>query len=325
MKSSRRSKRKRIKLVRLIILVLIMLLGFIACLKLNDNKKDNSDNSVDNNSTIGTGDKSDDTDKTDKEDKEDKDLSDNGDRACESNNDKSSVNNDKNSDNTGTTDPKDPKDPKDEEKPEAVETFLDENSFVTNFDSIEVVVNKERNLKETYAPTDLVKITDVPTLLASPEVNQLRKPAAEALTKLFEAAMEEIKIQLHARSGYRSYRTQELTYNGYVKSYGQEEADKFSAKAGQSEHQTGLAMDISSESVNFLLEEDFGETVEGIWVAENAHRFGFIIRYPKGKEDVTGYLYEPWHIRYLGVDLATKVYESGLTLEQYFFDNAKEQ
>ncbi len=315
MKNNRRSKRKRLKIVRLITLILIILLGFIACLKLNDNNgKDNSDNSVDN-STIGTGDKSDDTDKTGNEDKK---LPDNSDRACESNDNKSSVNN-QDSDN------KDKTDPKDEEKPEAVETFLDENNFVTNYDSLEVVVNKERNLKETYAPSDLVKITDVPTLLASPEVNQLREPAAEALTKLFEAAMEEIKIQLHARSGYRSYRTQESTYNGYVKSYGQEEADKFSAKAGQSEHQTGLSMDISSESVNYLLNEEFGDTEEGIWVAENAHRFGFIIRYPKGKEDITGYQYEPWHIRYLGVDLATKVYESGLTLEQYFFDNAKEQ
>jgi D-alanyl-D-alanine carboxypeptidase len=188
-----------------------------------------------------------------------------------------------------------------------------------------VVVNKERSLKETYVPEDLVKITDVPTLLASKEVNQLRKPAAESLTKLIEAAKEELKIQIYARSGYRSYRTQESTYNGYVKSYGQAEADKFSAKAGQSEHQTGLSMDISSESVNFMLEEDFGDTVEGIWVAENAHKFGFIIRYPKGKEDVTGYQYEPWHIRYLGVDLATKVYESGFTLEQYFFDKDKEQ
>lgn len=309
MKNSRKNRRRK-RLISLIFIVLLLLIGFVACLKLNDKDKDDSKNKTDdNNSIIGSIDEF------------NKGGSDNNDRACEANDDKSSVGSeDKNNDDkTGSSDPKD------EEKPEAVETFLDENSFVTNSDSIEVVVNKERSLKETYVPEDLVKITDVPTLLASKEVNQLRKPAAEALTKLVEAAKEEINIQLYARSGYRSYKTQESTYNGYVKSHGQAEADKFSAKAGQSEHQTGLSMDISSESVNFLLEEDFGETVEGKWVAENAHKFGFIIRYPKGKEDITGYQYEPWHIRYLGVDLATKVYESGLTLEQYFFDNDKEQ
>lgn len=310
MKNSRKNRRRK-RLVSIIFLFLVLLIGFVAFLKLNDNDKDkdNAKNKTDENNSI-----------IDSIDEFNKGGSDNVDRACEANDDKSLVGNeDKNTDNTGGSDPKD------EEKPEAVETFLDENSFVTNSDSIEVVVNKERSLKETYVPEDLVKITDVPTLLASKEVNQLRKPAAEALTKLVEAAKEELKIQLYARSGYRSYKTQESTYNGYVKSYGQAEADKFSAKAGQSEHQTGLSMDISSESVNYLLSEEFGETVEGKWVAENAHKFGFIIRYPKGKEDVTGYQYEPWHIRYLGEDLATKVYESGLTLEQYFFDNDKEQ
>jgi D-alanyl-D-alanine carboxypeptidase len=322
MKNSRKNRKNRRKLVSLIFIVLILLIGFVACLKLNDNDKDKDDaknktdeiNKTDDNKGIN-----------DSIDKFGKGGSESNDRACatnddKSNDDKSSAGSeDKNTDNTGSSDPKD------EEKPETIETFLDENSFVTNSDSIEVVVNKERSLKETYVPEDLVKITDVPTLLASKEVNQLRKPAAEALTKLVEAAKEEIKIQLHARSGYRSYRTQESTYNGYVKSYGQAEADKFSAKAGQSEHQTGLSMDISSESVNYLLNEEFGDTEEGKWVAENAHRFGFIIRYPKGKEDITGYQYEPWHLRYLGEDLATKVYESGLTLEQYFFDNDKEQ
>lgn len=287
------------KLTVIVSLIMVLLLSSVACIKLeakDEEQNKDSGNVVDNNNNNNSNN--------------------NNDRACESNNENNgNTNNNGNNNNDGKKD----------DDLEMIETFLDENNFVTNSDSIEVVVNKERNLKETYVPDDLVKITDVPTLLASPEVNQLRKPAAEALTKLIEAAKEELNIQLYARSGYRSYKTQEATYNGYVKSYGQAEADKFSAKAGQSEHQTGLAMDISSESVNFLLEESFGDTTEGKWVAENAHRFGFIIRYPKGKEDITGYQYEPWHLRYLGEDLAKKVYESGLTLEQYFFEKDKEQ
>ena len=207
-----------------------------------------------------------------------------------------------------------------EDDNKVVETFLDENDIITNQDSIEVVVNKERNLSDDYVPSDLVKITDVPTCLENPEVNQLRKSAADALTKMFEAAMDEIEVQLYARSGYRSYNTQVALYNGYVSNHGKEAADKFSAKPGQSEHQTGLAMDITSDSVNLQLTEDFGDTDEGIWVSENAHRFGFIVRYQKGKEDITGYMYEPWHVRYVGEDLATKVYESGLTLEEYLFE-----
>lgn len=282
------------KLTVIMSLIMVLLLVSVACINLeakDEEKNKDSGNIVDNNNNSNNN-------------------NNDNDRACESNNENNGNNNN---------------DGKKDDDLEMVETFLDENNFVTNSDSIEVVVNKKRNLKETYVPDDLVKITDVPTLLASPEVNQLRKPAAEALTKLIEAAKEELNIQLYARSGYRSYKTQEATYNGYVKSYGQAEADKFSAKAGQSEHQTGLAMDISSESVNFLLEESFGDTTEGKWVAENAHRFGFIVRYPKGKEDITGYQYEPWHLRYLGEDLAKKVYESGLTLEQYFFEKDKEQ
>lgn len=209
--------------------------------------------------------------------------------------------------------------PKDDDT-KIVETFLDENNIITNQDSIEVVVNKERNLSDDYVPNDLVTITDVPTCLANPEVNQLRKIAANALTTMFEAAMEELEVQLYARSGYRSYNTQVSLYNGYVSNHGKEAADKFSAKPGQSEHQTGLAMDITSDSVNLQLTEDFGDTDEGKWVSENAHKFGFIVRYQKGKEDITGYMYEPWHVRYVGEELAKKVYESGLTLEEYLFE-----
>ena len=149
----------------------------------------------------------------------------------------------------------------------------------------------------------------------------MRKEAADALKLIFDAELEETGIQLYAMSGYRSYNTQAALYKGYVRNYGEASANKFSAKPGQSEHQTGLVMDISSKSVKYGLYESFGDTIEGIWVANNAHRYGFIVRYPKGKEDITGYMYEPWHLRYLGVELATKVFESGLTLDEYFENN----
>lgn len=213
---------------------------------------------------------------------------------------------------------KDPEKP--EEGPEAEKPGDQEIIMVEKPDAIDVLVNRKNNLSETYVPEDLVKLTDVPTVLANPEVNQLRKPAYEALKDLFAAAKEE-DYDLYARSGYRSYNTQVSLYSSYATSHGQEAADKFSAKAGQSEHQTGLSMDITCEAMSFLLDDTFGETEEGKWVSENAHKYGFIIRYPKGKEDITGYMYEPWHIRFLGVEMATDVYESGLTLEEYFEKN----
>jgi len=193
--------------------------------------------------------------------------------------------------------------------------------IVENPEAIDVLVNRKYNLPDTYVPADLVKLTDVPTVLSNPEVNQMRSVAYEALKLLFAAAKEEAGYDLYARSGYRSYNTQVSLYSSYVTNHGRAAADTFSAKAGQSEHQTGLVMDITCEAMNFQLDDTFGDTEEGKWVSENAHRFGFIVRYPKGKEDITGYMYEPWHLRYLGVELATDVYESGLTLEEYFEQN----
>ena len=133
---------------------------------------------------------------------------------------------------------------------------------------------------------------------------------------MFEDAEEE-GIKLYARSGYRSYQTQVSLFNNYAAQHGEEEANKFSAKPGQSEHQTGLVMDVTAQSVGLQLSEELGETDEGIWLAENAHNYGFIIRYPKDKEEITKYVYEPWHIRYIGVDLATLVYNSGLSYEEF--------
>lgn len=119
-------------------------------------------------------------------------------------------------------------------------------------------------------------------------------------------------IDLFIISGYRSYETQKELYESYVYQNGREEADTYSARPGHSEHQTGLAFDINEISYSF------GETPEGRWVKENAAKYGFIIRYPQEKQTITGYIYEPWHLRYLGTDLALKVERSGLCLEEYF-------
>lgn len=131
-----------------------------------------------------------------------------------------------------------------------------------------------------------------------------------ALNKMFAAAAS-AGYNLYVRSGYRSYSRQNTLYNNYCKRDGKAAADTYSARPGHSEHQTGLAADINS------LETSWGKTPEGKWLAANCYKYGFIIRYPAGKEDKTGYQYEPWHVRYLGVETATAVYKSGLCLEEY--------
>ena len=195
--------------------------------------------------------------------------------------------------------------------------FIDDSGVVTDAAAFDALVNKKRRLPADYIPEDLVRI-DVPTILTFEEVNHLRKPASDALFEMFRAAEEEEGFILTARSGYRSYRTQVSLFDSNVRAHGREYADKFSAKPGTSEHQSGLAMDITAEVMNYQLEQSFGETAEGIWTAANAHRFGFIIRYPEGKEKITGYAYEPWHLRYVGKALAEEIYGKKITLEEYY-------
>lgn len=166
--------------------------------------------------------------------------------------------------------------------------------------SLTVVVNKKYKLPSDYAPN-----------LAPVLGGQLRPEAADALTQLVNAASQ-AGHSLSVISSYRSYANQQSTYNGWVAQYGQAEADTFSARPGHSEHQTGLAVDLNS------LEQSFGSTPAGLWLAANAQNYGFIIRYPEGKDAETGYHYEPWHIRYVGVDVAKAVVASGKTLDQYY-------
>lgn len=156
-----------------------------------------------------------------------------------------------------------------------------------------LIANKTYALPSTYAP------------------GGLDKTVSAAFEKMKADAAKE-GLTLWIASGYRSYDYQKNLYNNYVKRDGKEKADTYSARAGHSEHQTGLCFDLNQ------VNDSFAATPESAWVNEHAHEYGFIIRYPKGKENITGYKYEPWHLRYLGVDLATSVHNSGLCLEEYF-------
>jgi zinc D-Ala-D-Ala carboxypeptidase len=192
----------------------------------------------------------------------------------------------------------------------------DETVVIGNPYEVLALINKQHALPEDYKPSDMV-VPDVrfPFVEDLPK-KQMRKVAAEALTKMFADADLE-SLDLFAQSGYRSYETQDYLFASYVSNHGEEQANTFSARPGESEHQSGLTMDVTSPHVNYSLVTDFGETEEGIWLQEHAAEYGFIIRYPKGKEDITGYQYEPWHLRYVGVKAATTIMERGITLEEY--------
>lgn len=195
---------------------------------------------------------------------------------------------------------------------------VDGKSIIQNPLNILALVNKQYALPGEYSPEDLTR-PNVAFSFGDLDIEKswLRKEAAKHLELLFNAA-EKQNIELFAVSGYRSYNRQVAVFDAKANQVGATAAATVVAVPGFSEHQTGLAMDISSRSVNFELIEPFGETVEGKWLAENAHKFGFILRYPKGKESITGYQYEPWHFRYVGVYAATEIYERQITLEEYF-------
>jgi D-alanyl-D-alanine carboxypeptidase len=175
---------------------------------------------------------------------------------------------------------------------------------MTEADSLQVVVNKKHKLPSDYIP-----------ILTSVAGGSMRPEAANALEKLLSAASSN-SVPMSVLSSYRSYNTQVSTYNRWVQQSGQATADTFSARPGHSEHQTGLAVDLGNGTCD--LEICFGSTSAGQWLASNAHTYGFIIRYPSGKQAETGYQYEPWHLRYVGVSVATEIKNSGKTLDQYY-------
>ena len=174
------------------------------------------------------------------------------------------------------------------------------------------LVNKDYMISADYVPDDLV----MPDVRRSSGSVLMRREAAEALEKLFTAAKEEENLTLVAVSGYRSYQTQRAIYERRRKAAGQAHVNRFVARPGASEHQLGLAMDVNRRNATGL-KASFGTTKEGIWLADNCYRFGFILRYQKEWEDTTGYGYEPWHIRYIGVEHALRIRELNIPLEQY--------
>lgn len=188
----------------------------------------------------------------------------------------------------------------------------------TDPNSYKVIVNRNYPISSEYVPNDLV-IPKVPySFYGIYEKSYMRKKAAKSLKKLFEDAYSKKGYTLKVVSAYRSYERQKEIYNNNVLYRGEENTNKVSANPGCSEHQTGLAIDISTPSVSNRIDESFGKCKEGKWVKRNAHKYGFIIRYPKGKTDITGYEYEPWHLRFVGIKFATYLYKNKLTLEEYY-------
>ncbi|MCH4266632.1 MAG: M15 family metallopeptidase [Solobacterium sp.] len=186
----------------------------------------------------------------------------------------------------------------------------------TSGDSLLILANKSHKLPDGYVPSDLTWSVDCGTGAC-----YMREPAAEALQEMFSAAAAD-GVNLTLLSAYRSEDYQATLYNGYVSSYGTERADKISSRPGYSDHQTGLAADIgsSTDSSADLNGPLFAATAEGQWLYEHAHEYGFIERYPDGKEEYTGYNFESWHYRYVGVETATAIYnvDPDETFEEYF-------
>ncbi|NLG58204.1 MAG: M15 family metallopeptidase [Clostridiales bacterium] len=179
------------------------------------------------------------------------------------------------------------------------------------------LVNAQNRISKSYVPENLVK-PDVQTRKQSLQENILMcEEAARALEEMFEAAFFEKGYTLYATSGYRSYGIQQLLFNAKVEEVGSKaKAQRRVAQPGTSEHQLGLAMDIQTPTQTNL-NANFGDTEEGIWVAENAHRFGYIIRYQEEWKEITGIIFEPWHLRYVGVAHATALYGLNVPLEIY--------
>lgn len=174
-----------------------------------------------------------------------------------------------------------------------------------------ILVNKKNSLNLNYKSNNLVK-TNIEFLAnTEDEEQQLDETAAKAVEELVQVAKEE-GISLLGSSAYRSYKSQVEIYSSSIKNRGVEYTKEYVAMPGKSEHQTGLAIDITNES-RFMTK--YSE--EAQWLASNAYRFGFILRYPEGKEDITGVAYEPWHIRYVGKDAAKEIHDKEITLEEY--------
>lgn len=187
--------------------------------------------------------------------------------------------------------------------------FYNDINTIYNPTSYDFLVNKNNKLTNDYIPNDLELIN----INYACKDKYLRKKARINFENLAKQAKKE-GYNIVAVSTYRSYDYQEKIYNNYVKDKGFYYADMASARAGHSEHQTGLAVDVADFSLDY---DNFENTKEFNWMKNNAHKYGFILRYPKANFHITGFKYEPWHYRYVGINIATYIYKNRITLEEY--------
>ena len=182
--------------------------------------------------------------------------------------------------------------------------FYSQIKLSKNHNSHYVLVNKYNSLNKDFVPNKLVEVDNTKlSFIAAKEFNNMKRQAKEE------------NLNLVAISGYRSYEYQASLYNKYVNKDTKEKADTYSARPAHSEHQTGLAIDISNGESSYT---EFENTKEFIWMKNNAHKFGFILRYPKDKENITGYIYEAWHYRYVGLDIAMYIKKHNITFDEYY-------
>jgi D-alanyl-D-alanine carboxypeptidase len=184
-------------------------------------------------------------------------------------------------------------------------------------DDMLILVSKApgQQLQRAWVPEDLVP---VPLNMMMPgRTGYLRKGSSDAFEMLNKAALEETGFDLRIRSAYRSFGSQCRTFDFWVEQKGLEHAKRFSAEPGRSQHQLGTTIDITSEGLGFKNSSEHVDAPEYEWLEANAHRFGYTLAYPRGQEHVTGYGYEPWHYRYIGIDAAMEMHDNGLILETY--------
>ena len=183
--------------------------------------------------------------------------------------------------------------------------------------ALDAVINRLHVLTHEHEPVDLVNLN---TLDAAHPSQLLRIEAAQAFLRLKSTVLDDLNLNIEVRSGYRSFATQKRLFNQYATKDGIRLANTYSAFAGQSEHQSGLSMDVAQKGSSFL---DFGSSLAFPYLQQHAHNYGFILRYPQNKSSITGYIYEPWHWRYVGVELATQLKEQGLTLDEWWISSFK--
>ncbi|MFV0289001.1 MAG: CapA family protein [Mycoplasmatales bacterium] len=196
-------------------------------------------------------------------------------------------------------------------------------SYINSADfTTSTIVNKNNCLQEDYEPNDLVIPNVALSTRTTKDVHYISQSIETNIQELFNNA-QKAGYNLIFVSGYRSYATQKTLYNNYVNSDGVAQADIYSARPGCSEHQTGIGFDISEQSIDAQGVGAFNDTEAAKWVKENAHKYGFIIRYPEDKIAFTQYTYESWHLRYVGQNIATAIYKQNLSLEEYMYEQNK--